>query len=296
MKASGFMNIIVGSLLGIVLVGILYGYSPSEVNLSKVKNISDKEKFNINEEIDMKYSLSRIPDEIVFPRHYKEDVNDLTFFMKLGILKYGKNDVMLKVKGEPRLEGKEVSDSKYSEEGIEDIRESNSDKHLKDEASLNEEDVETNLSDSSKSEVVKLKNLYVGIVNQPIDSGKYRISSRFGVRVLKDFYDGKPHLHRGIDLACKEGTPVKSIADGEVLDVFKTVEGGNTLIIKHGDKVKSLYAHLKEVKVKKGDKVKSGDVVALSGNTGTYTTGPHLHFELRYEDIPVNPEEYIKFN
>lgn len=129
----------------------------------------------------------------------------------------------------------------------------------------------------------------------PIKRGQYKVTSPFGVRVLKELFNHEPHLHRGIDLGCVEGTEVFAPLDGVVEEKFYSQGGGNVLIIKHGENVTTVYAHLKTFKVDVGDEVKQGDLIALSGNTGEYTTGPHLHFELWFDKVPLDPSLYIDF-
>ncbi|MDI6851672.1 MAG: peptidoglycan DD-metalloendopeptidase family protein [bacterium] len=98
--------------------------------------------------------------------------------------------------------------------------------------------------------------------------------------------------HEGIDIAAPIGTPVKSPADGVVKDIYEDQHLGIVLLLGHGSKYETLYGHLKEVFVKKGQVVKKGDVIALTGNSGI-STGPHLHYEVRYLGIKMNPENYL---
>jgi len=101
--------------------------------------------------------------------------------------------------------------------------------------------------------------------------------------------------HYGVDIVLKEQTPVKAIADGIVLLSEWTIDSGHTVILYHRDQLTSVYKHNYISKVKTGDYVKQGQVVALSGNTGELTSGPHLHFELWDSNGPINPEDFIIF-
>ena len=101
--------------------------------------------------------------------------------------------------------------------------------------------------------------------------------------------------HYGIDIVLKEQTPVKAVADGIVLLSEWTIDSGHTVIVYHKDQLTSVYKHNYLSKVKTGDYVKQGQVVALSGNTGELTSGPHLHFELWNSNGPMNPEDFIIF-
>ncbi len=101
--------------------------------------------------------------------------------------------------------------------------------------------------------------------------------------------------HYGIDLVAPRNTAVKAVLDGYVISSDWTLETGNTVCIQHDDNIVSFYKH-NAVNLKKvGTYVKAGEAVAIIGNTGTLTDGPHLHFELWVRGSPVNPKEYIQF-
>lgn len=114
---------------------------------------------------------------------------------------------------------------------------------------------------------------------------KARISSPFGPRWGS--------MHNGIDIAVVTGTPVRAAADGRV--VYSGTNGGYGImvILDHGNGVETRYAHHSRNAVSVGQSVKRGDIVAYSGNTGV-STGPHLHFEIRYNKNPVDPLKYLK--
>jgi murein DD-endopeptidase MepM/ murein hydrolase activator NlpD len=101
--------------------------------------------------------------------------------------------------------------------------------------------------------------------------------------------------HYGIDISAPKNTPIKAIADGFVISSDWTLETGNTIAIQHANNVVSFYKHNSNLLKKVGDKVKTGEAIAIIGNTGEHTTGPHLHFELWQDGKAVNPQEYIRF-
>ena len=101
--------------------------------------------------------------------------------------------------------------------------------------------------------------------------------------------------HFAVDIAVEMGTPVKSVADGTVIFAEWTAETGNVIIVKHTSGFISIYKHNTALHKHQGDLVKSGEVLASAGDTGEYSTGPHLHFELWNEGYPVNPINYIDF-
>jgi murein DD-endopeptidase MepM/ murein hydrolase activator NlpD len=123
----------------------------------------------------------------------------------------------------------------------------------------------------------------------PIQFGK--TTSSFGSR--KDpFNSRRMEFHKGIDIGCRIGTNVYSARSGEV--VFSGYEEGygNLVIVEHEFGYKSYYGHLSKMLVNKGDIVKSGSLIALSGNTGRIT-GPHLHFEIRKNGKALNPMTFL---
>jgi murein DD-endopeptidase MepM/ murein hydrolase activator NlpD len=116
------------------------------------------------------------------------------------------------------------------------------------------------------------------------------MTSRFGNRVSP--FTGKPEFHKGVDIANRHGTAVLATADGIVSFVGKKGAMGKVVVIDHGHGMISRYAHLNTSLKKRGDKVKRGDVIAQMGNSGR-TTGPHLHYEVHLNGVPVNPAKYI---
>lgn len=114
--------------------------------------------------------------------------------------------------------------------------------------------------------------------------------SGFGYRI--DPFTGKVKMHEGLDIAAPIGTPIVAPADGKVKAVGNKHGFGLTLEIDHGYGFTTLYAHCQRIKVKKGDVVKRGEVIAYVGDTGK-STGPHLHYEVRISQVPVNPINYI---
>jgi len=101
--------------------------------------------------------------------------------------------------------------------------------------------------------------------------------------------------HFGVDVVSKKGAFISSVDDGMVLFSSWTHEFGYVLVIKHQNSFISFYKHNSEVFKSKGDYVKSGETIAIIGNSGKYSTGPHLHFELWKGSSPVNPVNYILF-
>ncbi len=116
------------------------------------------------------------------------------------------------------------------------------------------------------------------------------ITSPFGWRVNPIWHSRE--FHPGIDIAVATGTPVHAAADGIVTYAGWLTGYGNVVIIYHGSDISTLYAHLQRYIVRKGEKVKRGQIIAYSDNTG-WSTGPHLHFGVYLGDKPVNPMKYL---
>lgn len=122
------------------------------------------------------------------------------------------------------------------------------------------------------------------------DTRIYRLSSTFGFR--SDPFTGRSTRHSGVDFALKPGNPIYATGDGVVEKVKYEFFGyGNHVLIDHGFGYKTRYAHLKSISVVEGMKVKRGECIGESGNSGR-SSGPHLHYEVIYKDKHVNPANY----
>jgi len=116
---------------------------------------------------------------------------------------------------------------------------------------------------------------------------QFRVSSNFDPRRLNPV-TGRIAPHKGVDFALPQGTPVLAVGDGEVVVAKRSGAAGNYVAIRHGRTYTTRYMHLRKLLVKAGQKVKRGDRIALSGNTGR-STGPHLHYEMWINQQAVNP-------
>lgn len=111
---------------------------------------------------------------------------------------------------------------------------------------------------------------------------------------VTDEYDAKKE-HYGVDIAAKEDAPVKAVLDGKVISAAYTLETGYVMGVQHANNLVSFYKHNARLLKKAGELVRAGDVIAIVGNTGELSTGPHLHFELWHEGRSLNPKDYIAF-
>lgn len=144
------------------------------------------------------------------------------------------------------------------------------------------------------SELARNKSLLLASIPaiQPVSNKDLRrLSSYFGYRT--DPFYKVMKFHEGVDFSAPTGTEIYATGDGVVTVSARAMAGyGNQVIIDHGFGYKTMYAHLQEMKVKKGQKVKRGQVIGTVGNTGK-STSPHLHYEVWKSNKPVNPINYF---
>ncbi len=116
------------------------------------------------------------------------------------------------------------------------------------------------------------------------------VTSPFGNRISP--FTGIPTFHEGMDIAAQTGTPVVAPADGVVIRAGFGTGYGNMVELSHGYGIKTIYGHNSRLNVKAGQRVKRGDVISYVGDSGS-STGPHLHYEVRLNGLPVNPVRYL---
>jgi murein DD-endopeptidase MepM/ murein hydrolase activator NlpD len=142
----------------------------------------------------------------------------------------------------------------------------------------------------ANKEIEKLR--FDGIFEWPVPSS-YRITSQFGLR--RDPFTGQQRGHNGLDIGAPTGSNIVSVSGGIVV-VAEYLSGyGNTVIIDHGNNVRSLYAHIRNggIKVRVGARVRKGQKIAEVGSTGR-STGPHLHLEVHENGVHIDPMKYLK--
>lgn len=157
----------------------------------------------------------------------------------------------------------------------------------------------TEMSLQDRVNVTKLSSEHMATLMQFIPSGspiRYNgITSNYGYRIHPTL--NSKELHRGLDMKAAMNTPVYATADGLVeWGGFHEKSGfGNLVIIEHNYGFKSYFAHLNKVVIKSGSFVKKGDLIAYTGNSGM-SSGPHLHYEIRFIQRPVNPIAFVKWS
>jgi murein DD-endopeptidase MepM/ murein hydrolase activator NlpD len=118
-----------------------------------------------------------------------------------------------------------------------------------------------------------------------------RVGSSFGER--EDPFNGEGKFHTGIDIEAPSGTPVRAAADGDVSGASMGAGYGRQVVLDHGHDVLTIYAHLSSIAVLPGQHVIRGQVIGYVGQSG-HATGPHLHYEVRVHNVPVNPHKYLR--
>jgi murein DD-endopeptidase MepM/ murein hydrolase activator NlpD len=101
--------------------------------------------------------------------------------------------------------------------------------------------------------------------------------------------------HYGVDIVAKQNEPIKAIADGTVIIASWTQDSGYVIAVQHEHQIISIYKHNSVLLKKTGEFVKAGEIVAIIGNSGELTDGPHLHFELWHKGNPIDPQDFISF-
>lgn len=118
-----------------------------------------------------------------------------------------------------------------------------------------------------------------------------QLTGTFGERL--DPFNGEGTFHSGVDISCSYGAPVASAADGVVESAEYRLGYGRVVVVDHGFGISTWYAHLSGSTVYPGKRVRRGDVIGYAGSSGK-ATGPHLHYEVRIHDTPVNPWKYLR--
>lgn len=147
------------------------------------------------------------------------------------------------------------------------------------------------LVEMSKNQEMRMEN--VPAIQPVLNKDLTRVASGYGVRIDPVYHVRR--MHTGMDFTAPVGTEVYATGNGTVCFVGWRQGYGNTVEIDHGFGYTTLYAHLYKGLVRVGQRVRRGDIIALVGNTGK-STGPHLHYEVRIQDKPVDPRNYYFYD
>ena len=157
---------------------------------------------------------------------------------------------------------------------------------------VSELDFKTNKEDSLLRSLVEKEDRF-NTIESASPKVEYILYSPISGKISSGFDIGEKHF--GVDVPAVTNTPVKAVSDGRVVLSEWTIDTGFVVVLEHSFNLISVYKHNSSGLVSQGDYIKSGQAIALSGNTGELTTGPHLHFELWSNGNPVDPLEYISF-
>ena len=152
--------------------------------------------------------------------------------------------------------------------------------------------IEKSKEDSILRQLVDSEDKY-NLANINKDKDFYLLTSPISGAVSQNYSIADDHL--AIDISVDIGTPVKAVSNGRVILSEWTTQTGYVLIIDHGNDLISVYKHNSKLLKSQGEIVKQGEIIALSGNSGVLTSGPHLHFELWSEGFSIDPNTLINF-
>jgi hypothetical protein len=163
---------------------------------------------------------------------------------------------------------------------------------------VNKVEFEKNDFDSVlRTQILEEDRYNITMAYQPVET-KFEINKLHFYTPLKgaitNLYDAQGN-HFGVDIVSNLNEPILSVLDGTVILAGWTLEAGYVIQVQHGNNLISIYKHNSQLLKDMGDRVKAGEAIAIVGNTGEYTTGPHLHFELWFNGKPLNPRDYIVF-
>lgn len=155
-----------------------------------------------------------------------------------------------------------------------------------------------NLLDFEKVERMNLPKIlpeqYINSSSQSIDINMYHFFKPVNGLISKKYNPNNNHF--GIDIVTEQNEPVKAVLSGKVLVSAWTAETGYIIVIQHSNQIISVYKHNSVLLKKEGELVKAGEVIAIVGNSGELTTGPHLHLEIWQNQSSLNPGELINFD
>ncbi|MCX7795897.1 MAG: peptidoglycan DD-metalloendopeptidase family protein [bacterium] len=268
------MKISVTSLIALVVVLSFYLYK-SKLHIAKlesslflaqarVQELKKLEKINDRQKIE----ISRLNNETEKLKSKIEDLENLSKQVQTLAEKTLKIDLLYK-------RGQRKYSSRGSNISLEEVRKK-----------INKLD---NTVETQKDNLSQIKSQL-----EILYEWKYSVPSGRPVLgcINSDFGYRRRSFHTGVDIRSSIGTPVKATANGIVSYAGRRSGYGLTVIIRHNFGFSTLYAHLSKILVSVGKRVERGDVIGYSGMTG-YTTGPHLHYEVRINDKPVDPRDYL---
>lgn len=147
------------------------------------------------------------------------------------------------------------------------------------------------ITDMARNQEIRMQN--IPAIQPVLNKDMKRVASGYGVRIDPIYHIKK--FHHGMDFSAPVGTEIYATGNGRVIYAGWKQGYGNTVVIDHGYGYTTVYAHCYKAVARKGQRVKRGDIIALVGNSGK-STGPHLHYEVRIKDKPVDPRNYYFYD
>ncbi|SHH52285.1 peptidoglycan DD-metalloendopeptidase family protein [Tepidibacter thalassicus] len=238
-------------------------------DIKKANPNIDIDKLQIDQEINITVPKPYLNVKVVEVASYEETIPYKTIYEETNALYKGEKRIKLEgVKGKRKVTAEivKINGAIFSK-------------------NILKEEILTQVQDKVVLKGTKKPPFYMayGVFSNPT---RGKLTSRFGRRWGR--------IHTGIDIAAPIGTKIKAADGGKVIFSGTQSGYGKLVIIDHGNGYKTYYAHCSKLLVKKGDKVAKNQVIAKVGNTGR-STGPHLHFEVRKNNKPVNPLTYVKY-
>jgi murein DD-endopeptidase MepM/ murein hydrolase activator NlpD len=280
------------------------GYTSMEDNIASIKDLVLKkviDEMNINEDSILSFEIGGNIDlqESRFDVGLLQTNDELAnYIYKLSHEASSKIKLNVKYTSEENIKIQPntiiiPSDSMYLGESKVEYGEIGLKKQVKEVTYENNKLIKTKVVSEEVIKEQVSKKIYRGTKN-PYDYGVAFLSSPTrGGYMTSGYGERWNSFHKGIDIAGNTGDDALVAMDGEVIYAQYNDGGyGNLIIVKHEDNMVTYYGHLSDFYVKVGDKVKKGDIIGAIGSTG-FSTGPHLHFELRVDNEPVDPTNYI---
>jgi len=152
-----------------------------------------------------------------------------------------------------------------------------------------------NLSTESRNgNIISNVNANKGMISKGVSLEHYYFCTPLKGEISKEFDPEKTHY--GIDIVAPKDTPIQNILDGVVINSDWSDKTGHTISVQHSSNLISIFKHNSVLLKKTGERVKKCEAIAIIGNTGELSSGPHVHFELWKDGVPTNPENYLSFN
>ena len=277
------------------LLELLLGSDDLQDFLNKgeyVKKITEYDREKLTEFVETRKSIE------AYELKLEEELFDLEMLILAAEAEVSNMEMLV---AEKEVEMKKYSDSILENEGLQNELEADWDKMeaeleaLEEKLRKEEEEAKRKAEEAARiaREQAALKAaLTSGKFKWPLDN-YFKVTSPYGYRIHPIYKTWR--LHNGIDIGAPTGTPIKAVYDGTITTMSYTASAGYYVMINHGGGIYSVYMHCSKFVGSVGQKVKTGDVVALVGSTGS-STAPHLHFSIRLNGSYVNPGPYVGYN